>query len=82
MVKWIKVPSPSSFFSFFLVFVCMWGGPSSFDAQISHFSSLPTDLSSSSETGEYQNVGILRTNAMKYLHNYFFKGQLTKMFFL
>uniref|UniRef100_A0A1I7YCZ6 tRNA (guanine-N(7)-)-methyltransferase n=1 Tax=Steinernema glaseri TaxID=37863 RepID=A0A1I7YCZ6_9BILA len=32
--------------------------------------------------GQYQNVCCLRTNAMKYLPNYFEKGQLSKMFFL
>lgn len=32
--------------------------------------------------GQYQNVACLRTNAMKYLPNFFRKGQLTKMFFL
>ncbi|KAK0409822.1 hypothetical protein QR680_004781 [Steinernema hermaphroditum] len=32
--------------------------------------------------GQYQNVCCLRTNAMKYLPNYFKKGQLSKMFFL
>ncbi|KAI8434885.1 hypothetical protein MSG28_003371 [Choristoneura fumiferana] len=31
---------------------------------------------------EYQNVAVLRTNAMKYLPNFFHKGQLKKMFFL
>lgn len=30
----------------------------------------------------YNNVAVLRTNAMKYLPNYFTKGQLSKMFFL
>eukprot|EP00898_Chlorokybus_atmophyticus_P007061 jgi/Chlat1/7356/Chrsp59S06977 len=30
----------------------------------------------------YTNVSVIRTNAMKYLPNYFRKGQLTKMFFL
>ena len=30
----------------------------------------------------YSNIGVLRTNAMKYLPNYFEKGQLTKLFFL
>lgn len=30
----------------------------------------------------YQNMNCIRTNAMKYLPNYFRKGQLTKMFFL
>lgn len=30
----------------------------------------------------YQNVACIRTNAMKYLPNYFKKGQLTKIFFL
>uniref|UniRef100_A0A1Y1K433 tRNA (guanine-N(7)-)-methyltransferase n=1 Tax=Photinus pyralis TaxID=7054 RepID=A0A1Y1K433_PHOPY len=32
--------------------------------------------------GEYQNIACLRTNAMKYLPNYFKKGQLRKIFFL
>lgn len=31
---------------------------------------------------EYNNIACLRTNAMKYLPNFFFKGQLSKMFFL
>lgn len=32
--------------------------------------------------GEYGNVACIRTNSMKFLTNYFHKGQLTKMFFL
>ncbi|KAK0054699.1 tRNA (guanine-N(7)-)-methyltransferase [Biomphalaria pfeifferi] len=32
--------------------------------------------------GQYDNIACLRSNAMKYLPNYFKKGQLTKMFFL
>lgn len=32
--------------------------------------------------GKYENIACLRTNAMKYLPNFFYKGQLTKMFFL
>ncbi|EDX16892.1 GD16394 [Drosophila simulans] len=36
----------------------------------------------SADTGAYQNIACLRTNAMKYLPNYFSKGQLEKMFFL
>ncbi|KAL5007892.1 hypothetical protein ScPMuIL_016698 [Solemya velum] len=36
----------------------------------------------SQELGKYQNIACIRTNAMKYLPNYFKKGQLTKMFFL
>ncbi|KAK7082601.1 tRNA (guanine-N(7)-)-methyltransferase [Halocaridina rubra] len=32
--------------------------------------------------GGYQNVACIRTNAMKYLPNFFEKGQLSKMFFL
>ncbi|KAE8745837.1 hypothetical protein FOCC_FOCC007356 [Frankliniella occidentalis] len=32
--------------------------------------------------GQYQNIACLRTNAMKYLPNFFEKGQLKKMFFL
>ncbi|KAK7590359.1 hypothetical protein V9T40_001972 [Parthenolecanium corni] len=31
---------------------------------------------------QYQNIACIRTNAMKYLPNYFHKGQLQKMFFL
>ena len=30
----------------------------------------------------YTNIGVLRTNAMKHLPNYFLKGQITKMFCL
>lgn len=32
--------------------------------------------------GQYNNIACIRTNAMKYLPNYFRKGQLKKMFFL
>lgn len=32
--------------------------------------------------GQYENVACVRTNSMKFLTNYFHKGQLTKMFFL
>lgn len=32
--------------------------------------------------GKYANISAIRTNTMKYLPNYFRKGQLTKMFFL
>lgn len=32
--------------------------------------------------GQYQNISVVRTNSMKYIPNYFEKGQLTKMFFL
>lgn len=32
--------------------------------------------------GQYQNVSVERTNSMKYIPNYFEKGQLSKMFFL
>lgn len=35
-----------------------------------------------SNSGSYQNIACIRTNAMKYLPNYFTKGQLSKMFFL
>ena len=31
---------------------------------------------------QYTNIAVLRTNAMKYLPNFFHKGQLLKMFFL
>lgn len=44
--------------------------------------------SSSSEAGsaagsvpDYQNISVLKINAMKYLPNFFAKGQLTKLFF-
>ncbi|XP_043667027.1 tRNA (guanine-N(7)-)-methyltransferase isoform X1 [Vespula pensylvanica] len=36
----------------------------------------------SQNPGQYENIACLRTNAMKYLPNYFYKGQLKKMFFL
>ncbi|KAI8049013.1 putative methyltransferase-domain-containing protein [Syncephalis plumigaleata] len=32
--------------------------------------------------GQYNNVSVMRMNAMKFLPNFFYKGQLTKMFFL
>ncbi|CAL1266812.1 unnamed protein product [Larinioides sclopetarius] len=32
--------------------------------------------------GKYENIACLRSNAMKYLPNFFRKGQLSKMFFL
>lgn len=32
--------------------------------------------------GQYQNIACLRSNAMKYMPNFFAKGQLSKMFFL
>ncbi|PIN19947.1 Methyltransferase-like protein [Handroanthus impetiginosus] len=35
-----------------------------------------------SNPGQYENVSVVRTNSMKYIPNYFEKGQLTKMFFL
>jgi len=34
------------------------------------------------QPGQYDNVACIRTNAMKYLPNYFHKGQLSKIFFL
>lgn len=34
------------------------------------------------QPGRYGNASVMRTNAMKYLPNYFAKGQLQKMFFL
>lgn len=34
------------------------------------------------EPGHYENVSIIRSNAMKFLPNFFLKGQLSKMFFL
>ncbi|KAF7280056.1 tRNA (guanine-N(7)-)-methyltransferase [Rhynchophorus ferrugineus] len=36
----------------------------------------------SQHTSEYQNIACIRSNAMKYLPNFFKKGQLKKMFFL
>ncbi|RHZ46646.1 hypothetical protein Glove_610g8 [Diversispora epigaea] len=33
-------------------------------------------------SGQYQNISIIRMNAMKFLPNFFEKGQLSKMFFL
>ncbi|PVU90544.1 hypothetical protein BB561_004833 [Smittium simulii] len=32
--------------------------------------------------GKYNNIGVIRMNAMKYLPNFFEKGQLSKIFFL
>lgn len=39
-------------------------------------------LRKSKDGEKYDNICCLRTNAMKYLPNYFEKGQLSKMFFL
>lgn len=33
------------------------------------------------ESGQYDNISVLRANAMKFLPNFFHKGQLKKMFF-
>lgn len=33
------------------------------------------------EPGHFQNAAVLRTNSMRYLPNYFRRGQLTKLFF-
>lgn len=35
-----------------------------------------------SNPGQFENISVVRTNSMKYLPNYFEKGQLSKMFFL
>lgn len=35
-----------------------------------------------SNPGKYENISVVRTNSMKYIPNYFEKGQLSKMFFL
>lgn len=34
------------------------------------------------EPGRYENIACIRSNAMKYLPNFFAKGQLSKLFFL
>jgi tRNA (guanine-N7-)-methyltransferase len=34
------------------------------------------------DSGSYQNISVMRMNAMKFLPNFFEKGQLSKMFFL
>ncbi|CAL8101202.1 unnamed protein product [Calicophoron daubneyi] len=34
------------------------------------------------QPGEYENIACIRTNAMKFLPNFFHKGQVQKMFFL
>eukprot|EP00276_Gloeochaete_wittrockiana_P024862 CAMPEP_0184360180 /NCGR_PEP_ID=MMETSP1089-20130417/123752_1 /TAXON_ID=38269 ORGANISM="Gloeochaete wittrockiana, Strain SAG46.84" /NCGR_SAMPLE_ID=MMETSP1089 /ASSEMBLY_ACC=CAM_ASM_000445 /LENGTH=95 /DNA_ID=CAMNT_0026699275 /DNA_START=116 /DNA_END=399 /DNA_ORIENTATION=+ len=36
----------------------------------------------SSNPGQYENIYVLRSNAMKFLPNHFHKGQLEKIFFL
>ncbi|PVU93996.1 hypothetical protein BB559_003110 [Furculomyces boomerangus] len=51
---------------------------------------LDADFQKIQETGEtkklvagrYKNIGVMRMNAMKYLPNFFRKGQLSKVFFL
>lgn len=35
-----------------------------------------------SQPEAYQNISVMRMNAMKYIPNFFEKGQLSKMFFL
>lgn len=35
-----------------------------------------------SATGPFQNIAVIRANAMKHLPNFFHKGQLSKLFFL
>ncbi|WVR04970.1 tRNA (guanine-N(7)-)-methyltransferase [Kwoniella sp. DSM 27419] len=42
---------------------------------------LPAD-SAERQPGEYQNVSVIRANAMKHIVNFFAKGQLSKIFFL
>jgi tRNA (guanine-N7-)-methyltransferase len=32
----------------------------------------------SDHVGEYENIAVIKTNAMKYLPNYFFKGQVRR----
>ncbi|WWC69714.1 tRNA (guanine-N(7)-)-methyltransferase [Kwoniella pini CBS 10737] len=44
-------------------------------------SMLPSN-STERENGEYQNVSVIRANAMKHIGNFFEKGQLSKIFFL
>nr|XP_018264132.1 tRNA (guanine-N(7)-)-methyltransferase [Kwoniella dejecticola CBS 10117]OBR86290.1 tRNA (guanine-N(7)-)-methyltransferase [Kwoniella dejecticola CBS 10117] len=44
-------------------------------------SMLPPD-SPQRQPGEYQNVSVIRANAMKHIGNFFEKGQLSKIFFL
>ena len=34
------------------------------------------------EANKYSNIAVIRTNAMKYLPNFFHKGQLSKLFVL
>lgn len=34
------------------------------------------------ESNEYQNISVIRANSMKFLPNFFAKGQLSKLFFL
>jgi len=45
-------------------------------------SEVSEESSEISKSGDYQNVAVIRTNAMKYMTNFFPKGQLKKMFFL
>jgi hypothetical protein len=40
------------------------------------------DALRAAHAGSYDNISVLRTNAMKYLPNFFRKGQLSKMMFL
>ena len=50
--------------------------------QSSEHSDQPTPETDAPGRGPYQNIAVIRANAMKFLPNYMYKGQLSKMFFL
>eukprot|EP01132_Coremiostelium_polycephalum_P004293 gene4293-5368_t len=52
------------------------------DLVVSYVDDRIKKLREQKEGGAYQNISVIRTNAMKYLPNYFEKGQLQKIFFL
>ncbi|RLN59006.1 hypothetical protein BBJ29_005471 [Phytophthora kernoviae] len=50
-------------------------------AKVTEYVRLRIEALRAEHPGQFQNVSALRTNAMRYLPQYFRKGQITKMFF-
>ncbi|CAH0483007.1 unnamed protein product [Peronospora belbahrii] len=50
-------------------------------AKVTEYVRLRIEALRKEHSGQFQNVSVLRTNAMRYLPHYFDKGQIRKMFF-
>ena len=50
-------------------------------AKVTEYVRLRIEALRAEHPGQFQNVSVLRSNAMRYLPHYFCKGQITKMFF-